>query len=407
MCYDLPGAKADTRLWLPAHEVEPAAAQQLRNLSALPWVYGIRVMPDCHVGSGATVGSVVAMPEAVAPAAVGTDIGCGMAAILTSLTAADLPDSLRKLRHQLEAAVPVGREAHSRSVNPKDLTIKGLVRRGGVSKEAQKGWAAFWNTFQSLPKAVVAQESRVRKQLGTLGGGNHFIELCLDEQDRVWVMLHSGSRNVGKLLAEYHITKAQALSHNTGLPDAKLAVFLSGTSEMAEYRRALEWAQEYAARSRAVMLALACQTLDALLPTKTITYTMVANCHHNYVSEELIDGQPMLVTRKGAIKAGAGDIGLIPGSMGTKSYMVRGLGNNASYQSASHGAGRAMSRGAAKRTFTVADLQKATEGVECRKDAAAVDEIPGAYKDIDVVIERQRDLVEVLHTLKQVVCVKG
>ncbi|RJO69866.1 RtcB family protein [Nocardia panacis] len=403
---ELPGTRARTLMWVPEQEIEQAALKQLRNIAALKWVHGVRVMPDVHLGKGATVGSVIAMRDAVAPAAVGVDIGCGMESVETDLTAADLPDNLHSLRSRIEAAVPVGFHAHPDPVDVARLGAE-FADSHGAAARATRGWTEFWRSFDALDPAVHARESKAHKQMGSLGGGNHFIEVCLDERDTVWILLHSGSRNIGKELAERHMTVAGSLPHNRDLPDRDLAVFLSGTPEMDAYRRDLTWAQEYAARNRAVMLSLVCRAVRDEFAERPVRFQTPISCHHNYVAEELIDGVPMLVTRKGAIRAGSGDLGLIPGSMGTRSYVVRGKGNPDSFQSASHGAGRRMSRTAAKRQFTIADLIAQTEGVESRKDAGVVDEIPAAYKDIDQVIAAQRDLVEVVATLRQVLCVKG
>ncbi|WP_067692088.1 RtcB family protein [Nocardia jejuensis] len=403
---ELRGTRARTLMWAHEHEVDAAALQQLRNIANLEWVHGVRVMPDVHLGKGATVGSVIAMRDAVSPAAVGVDIGCGMEAVRTSLRASDLPDSLRSLRSRIEAAVPVGFGAHDEPVNVNRLNaeISGQ-RAAGTTMRA--GWERFWKAFEMLDPAVHARESKAHKQIGTLGSGNHFVELCLDTEQRVWILLHSGSRNIGKEIAERHMSVARGLPHNKNLVDRDLAVFLSRTSEMDAYRRDLSWAQEYAARNRAVMLALVCKAVREEFDGHTVGFDETISCHHNYVSEEVIDGAPMLVTRKGAVRAGKGDLALIPGSMGTRSYVVRGKGNPDSFQSASHGAGRRMSRNAAKRQFTVADLVAQTEGVESRKDAGVVDEIPAAYKDIDQVIAAQGNLVDVVATLRQVLCVKG
>lgn len=394
----LAGTRAPVRVWTDPYGIEPQAARQLRNIGALPWVEGVAVMPDVHFGKGATVGSVIAMRQAVSPAAVGVDIGCGMSAVRTSLTAADLPDDLAGLRSAIEATIPVGFAQRDTAVDPR--RVRGLE---------QSGWDAFWRGFADLDKRVAQLETRAQRQLGTLGGGNHFIEVCLEQggadDGRVWLMLHSGSRNIGKELAERHIGVARRLPHNADLPDRDLAVFLAGTPEMAAYRRDLFWAQEYARRNRAVMLALLCQVVRDQFPQ--VGYDEPISCHHNYVAEESYGGVDVLVTRKGAIRAGRGDLGIIPGSMGTGSYIVRGKGNSDAYCSASHGAGRRMSRAQAKRTFSTADLAVQTAGVECRKDAGVVDEIPGAYKDITEVMAQQEDLVEVVAHLKQVVCVKG
>ncbi len=394
----LPGTRAPVRVWTDPYAIEPQAAQQLRNIGRLPWVDGVAVMPDVHYGKGATVGSVIAMRQAISPAAVGVDIGCGMSAVRTSLTAGDMPDDLGALRSAIEAAVPVGFAQRDSAVDPR--RIRGLD---------QGGWDAFWRQFATLTAKVAPLEGRAQHQMGTLGGGNHFIEVCLEQggpdAGRVWLMLHSGSRNIGKELAERHIAVARTLPHNADLPDRDLAAFLAGTPEMAAYRRDLWWAQEYARRNRATMMALLCGVVRERFPTAEFDEPI--SCHHNYVVEETYDGVEVLVTRKGAIRAGRGDLGIIPGSMGTGSYIVRGLGNPDAYCSASLGAGRRMSRGQAKRTFTAADLAAQTAGVECRKDVGVLDEIPGAYKDIAEVMAEQADLVEVVAHLKQVVCVKG
>lgn len=391
----LRGAKASTLLWAHEHEIEPAAAQQLRGIAALPWVHGVRVMPDVHLGKGATVGSVIAMEQAVSPSAVGVDIGCGVNAVRTSLTVDQL-DELAVLRAAIENAVPVGFRAH-------ETALGGRVLGRRLAAQAAK----LASSFGDLHEGVQHRESRAGQQLGTLGGGNHFIELCVDAEDRVWITLHSGSRNIGKELAERHIAVAKTLPQNTDLPDRDLAVFLRGTPEMDAYRRDLSWAQDYAMISRSIMLRLVKTVVAEHFAKAVVTFDDEINCHHNYVSEEEIDGRQMLVTRKGAIRAGKGDLALIPGSMGTGSYIVRGLGNPASFQSASHGAGRRMSRNAAKRTFTVDDLAAQTAGIESRKDAGIVDEIPAAYKDIHSVINAQKDLVEVVQHLRTVLCVKG
>jgi tRNA-splicing ligase RtcB (3'-phosphate/5'-hydroxy nucleic acid ligase) len=378
--------RANIHLWAPAAEVEPQALQQLENIAALPWVFHhVAVMPDVHYGKGATVGSVVAMKGAVSPAAVGVDIGCGMGAIETNLRAYDLPDNLETLRTAIEESIPVGFNSHS------------VIR-------SERFYELFLG-FSELSSKVQDLRDRALLQLGTLGGGNHFIELCLDTKQRVWMMLHSGSRNIGKTLAEIHIGAAKKLAHNADLPDPDLAVFLSGTPEMDAYRRDLFWAQRYAMENRSTMFDLYKDVMRSFF--QHVAFGTPILCHHNYVSEERHFGQDVIVTRKGAIRAGRGEMGIIPGSMGTKSYIVRGLGNADSFESASHGAGRRMSRGAAKRKFTVADLAAQTEGVCCRKDADVVDEIPGAYKPIESVMKNQADLVEVVAELKQVLCVKG
>ena len=388
----LRGQTVDVRLWTPVDEVESQALTQLRNIASLPWVAHVAVMPDVHFGKGATVGSVIGMRGAVSPAAVGVDIGCGMGAVRTSLVASDLPESLRGLRDDLEDAIPVGFDSHDALVKPQDPRLKGEVNDllGG---------------FDDLDPAVKDLGGRAAKQLGTLGGGNHFIELCVDTEQRVWLMLHSGSRNIGKSLAEVHMARAKKLKHNRALADPDLAVFLAGTEEMAAYRRDLEWAQRYAMINRRLMFDLYMQVMRRQFPD--VRFDEPVLCHHNYVAEETHHGEALLVTRKGAISAQAGQLGVIPGSMGTRSYVVRGLGNAESLHSASHGAGRKMSRGEAKRQFSVKDLAEQTRGVECRKDGGVLDEIPGAYKPIEQVMEYQKDLVEIVAELKQVLCVKG
>src|SRR5207248_5074937 len=379
------GRNVDVVAWADPAQIESVALDQLRNVSKLPWVFHhVAAMADVHYGKGATVGSVIAMKNAIAPAAVGFDIGCGVAAMRSSLTANDLPDSLHGLRSEIERAIPVGFEQHKHP----------------VQSDPQ-----LWADFQELTPAVRDLESKARHQLGTLGGGNHFLELCLDTEDRVWLMLHSGSRNIGKSLAEIHIGRAKKLAHNRDLPDRDLAVFLAGTKEMDDYRRDLFWAQRYARTNREAMLGLYQDVVRRFRPPTV--FGEAVHCHHNYVSEEVHFGEQVLVTRKGAIRAGNGDLGIIPGSMGTRSFIVRGLGNPMSFESASHGAGRRMSRGQARKRFTVNDLREQTKGVECRKDGGVLDEIPAAYKDIGKVMEQQKDLVEVVAELRQVLCVKG
>lgn len=400
----LSGAATPTLMWAHEHDVEAQALTQLRNIAALPWVEGVRVMPDVHLGKGATVGSVIAMRDAVSPNAVGVDIGCGMIGVKTSLTVDDLPDDLGALRSNFERAVPVGFHSHKNPVNIAkipEITARTLSHAFAARTDA------LWSRVGALHHGVDRLETRARKQLGTLGGGNHFIELCRDQEGNIWLQLHSGSRNIGKEIAERHVTIAKGLDHNLGLPDRDLAVFLAGTTEMDAYLHDLRWAQEYASRSREVMMRLIVDQVRRAFPTKNVTFEPAVNVHHNYVAEEVIDGQRLIVTRKGAIRAGRSELGLIPGSMATGSYIVRGLGNEASYFSASHGAGRKMSRNQAKKTFTLDDLATQTAGVECRKDAGVLDEIPGAYKDLDSVIAAQSDLVEVVARLETLLCVKG
>ncbi|MGW8553438.1 RtcB family protein [Streptomyces tubercidicus] len=393
---EVPGAQVPIRMWTDPAAVEDVAMQQLRNVATLPWIKGLAVMPDVHYGKGATVGSVIAMRGAVCPAAVGVDIGCGMSAVRTSLTANDLPGDLSRLRSKIEQAIPVGRGMHDDPVDP-----------GRIHGFPTARWDDFWARFDGVAEAVKFRQERATKQMGSLGSGNHFIEFCLDDDGVVWLMLHSGSRNIGKELAEFHMGQAQKLPHNQGLVDRDLAVFIADTPQMAAYRNDLFWAQEYARHNRAVMMGLFQDVVRKEFKKAKVTFDEVISCHHNYVAEEQYDGMDLLVTRKGAIRAGSGEYGIIPGSMGTGSYIVKGLGSAASFNSASHGAGRRMSRNAAKKRFSTQDLEEQTRGVECRKDSGVVDEIPGAYKPIEKVIDQQRDLVQVVAKLKQVICVKG
>lgn len=379
------------KLW--TDDIEDAALQQLRNIAKLPFIdsHGVAAMPDVHYGIGATVGSVIATQGAIIPAAVGVDIGCGMVAVRTSLEASDLPDTLSGIRLSIERGVPLGAGArHGRNVPDMDTD---LAARAHV-------------IFTKHPEV---ETQHWRAQLGTLGSGNHFIEVCLDEAQSVWVMLHSGSRGIGNIIGRYFIEKARKMMEQLfiTLPDRDLAYLSENTQDFEDYMQAVGWAQDYAMENRQWMLDEVIRNLRHHIP-KPFTLTEEAiNCHHNYVDLEHHHGRNVLLTRKGAIRAREGDLGIIPGSMGQRSYIVRGLGNPESYCSCSHGAGRRMGRKEARRRFTVADLEQQTLGVECRKDAAVLDEIPGAYKPIDEVMANQSDLVEVLHTLKQVLCVKG
>lgn len=401
----LPGTKAPVLMWAQEHEIEQSALQQLRSVSELPGLYGLRVMPDVHWGNGATVGSVIAMEQALAPAAVGVDIGCGVNAVKTNLFLEDLDASdLKALRTRFERAVPVGFNAHEREVNTVGLGI-------GSTKH-------FWEAFGNLNVEVDKKAKDAYCQLGTLGGGNHFIELCTDSKNQIWITLHSGSRGIGNLIARKHIDIAMGLPQNADLPKhlRELSLFYKGTPEMDAYRHDLFWAQDYAMISRKIMMALVKREMvEYFTPQesgnhgsfKVILFEDEINCHHNYVAEEVIDGKEMIVTRKGAISAKDGEYALIPGSMATGSYIVKGLGNEASFQSASHGAGRKMSRGEAKRTFTVEDVERTMVGIEARKDSGVIDEISLAYKDLDSVIAAQKDLVEVVEKLDTILCVKG
>ncbi|MEU3721666.1 RtcB family protein [Streptomyces sp. NPDC031705] len=393
---EVPGANVPIRMWADPASVEDSAMRQLQNTAGLPWIKGLAVMPDVHYGKGATVGSVIAMKDAVCPAAVGVDIGCGMSAVKTSLTANDLPGDLSKLRSRIEQAIPVGAGMHREAVDPGRLY--------GFSEE---GYSDLWERFDYLADAVKFRRDRALRQTGTLGSGNHFVEISIDMSGEVWLMLHSGSRGIGNELAAHHIGVARGLSHNQNLVDRDLAVFLAATPEMEAYRSDLFWAQEYAKYNRAAMMCLLKEVIRKEFRKAKVSFEREISCHHNYVAEERYDGMDLLVTRKGAIRAGGGDYGIIPGSMGTGSYIVKGLGNEKSFNSASHGAGRRMSRTAAKKRFTTRDLAEQTQGVECRKDSGVVDEIPGAYKSIEQVIDQQTDLVQVVAKLKAVVCVKG
>ncbi|NJD08135.1 MAG: RtcB family protein [Methylococcaceae bacterium] len=392
--------RVPVKVW--TDEIEPPAIQQLLNVAQLPIVHGhVAAMPDVHAGIGATVGSVIPTRAAIIPAAVGVDIGCGMNAVRLSLPAEQLPDSLAKLRSAIEAAVPVGFEqhpyskiqgaAHARSARPLMDRIDRIVGKHPGLMKMQRQFARTWIA-----------------QLGTLGGGNHFIELCLDEARQVWVMLHSGSRGIGNCMGRYFIAAARkrAEKDHLRLPDRDLAWLDEGSALFDDYWEAVQWAQDYALLNRRMMLELILEALRSRLPPFKVESEAI-NCHHNYVALEQHYGETVYITRKGAISAREAEMGIIPGSMGAKSFIVRGRGNAASFCSCSHGAGRRMSRTEAKRRFNRFDLAQQTEGVECRKDKGVLDEIPGAYKDIDRVMELQTDLVEVVHTLKQVLCVKG
>ena len=397
---DVPGG-VPVKLWTQGVPVEAQARQQLYNTARLPIVFShIAVMPDVHYGLGATIGSVVPTLRAIIPAAVGVDIGCGMMAAKTTLRAEDLPDNLAPLRAAIEQAVP-----HGRAPGPRDPGAW-----GDVPEAVDAAWATLAPEFQALcddhPRL---KNTNNRKHLGTLGTGNHFIEVCLDEQGAVWFMLHSGSRGVGNAIGTMFIdlAKQDAIRNNANLPDKDLAYFEEGACHFGEYVRAVGWAQRYAAINRAVMMERVIAAARTVISKPFDSHVEAVNCHHNYVQREVHFGQELLVTRKGAVSAQLGQLGIIPGSMGARSFIVRGKGNADSFHSCSHGAGRRMSRNAARRQFTLDDHARATDGVECRKDAEVIDETPAAYKDIDAVMAAQADLVEVVHTLKQVVCVKG
>ena len=388
--------RVPVKIW--TGDVDANARQQLANIASLPIIHHhVAAMPDVHLGIGATIGSVIATRKAIIPAAVGVDIGCGMVACRLSLGANHLDEkSLKKVFEQISRDVPVGREQH-----------RDERALASAARPFAKRLEAMLHKHPNLLKAV-GRHSKWVNQMGTLGGGNHFIEVCLDETNRVWVMLHSGSRGIGNALASYFIALARrdmeaSMIH---LPDRDLAYFEEGGAHFADYVEAVSWAQEYAMQNRREMVELVLCGLKRHLPSFEVTGEVV-NCHHNYVALEHHYGADVWVTRKGAIRARAGDRGIIPGSMGAKSYIVCGKGSAESFDSCAHGAGRRMSRTAAAKRFSAADLARQTEGVICRKDKGVVDEIPGAYKDIDTVMSNQSDLVDVMHTLKQLVCVKG
>ena len=390
------------KAWIKGVPIEDAAAQQLRNVARLPFVFKhVAAMPDVHWGMGATVGSVIATKGAIVPAAVGVDIGCGMAAAMTSLVAGDLPDNLAAMRSAIEAAVPHGRTDNG------GKNDRGAWGGGGpgLAGELADGLASIVEKHPKLDRAA----QRAPAHAGTLGTGNHFIELCLDEADRVWIMLHSGSRGIGNAIGSRFIELAKAEMRRwfVNLPDQDLAYLPEGSQHFDDYVEAVGWAQDYARINRELMMLAAVAAIKASLGREFEAGVVAVNCHHNYVSREHHFGENVFVTRKGAVRAREGDLGIIPGSMGAKSFIVRGKGNPDSFMSCSHGAGRKMSRAAAKKAFTLADHAAATAGVECRKDEGVLDETPGAYKAIDDVMAAQEDLVEIVHTLRQVLCVKG
>jgi len=394
---------APIKLWTHGVPLEDEARQQLINTARMPFIYKhLAVMPDVHLGKGSTIGSVIPTRGAIIPAAVGVDIGCGMMAVRSTLSAVDLPDNLHRLRTAIEKAVPHGR----------DMT-RGKRDSGSWGRPpglVDVYWRALLPGFRRLvDKAPKLEKTNNHVHLGTLGTGNHFIEVCLDEDARVWFMLHSGSRGVGNAIGRHYIELAQAdmRSHIANLPDRDLAYFEAGSQHFDDYIEAVGWAQNYARSNREVMMQHVIQAVRGEIAKPFEAEVEAVNCHHNYVQQETHFGQQVLVTRKGAVSAQKGQLGIIPGSMGARSYIVRGKGNPDSFCSCSHGAGRRMSRNEARRRFNVDDHARATDGVECRKDAAVIDEIPMAYKDIEAVMAAQSALVEVVHTLKQVVCVKG
>lgn len=397
-------AGVPVKAWTKGVPFEAEAEAQLRRVAALPFIYKwVAVMPDVHAGKGATVGSVIATNGAIIPAAVGVDIGCGMIAVETTMTASQLPDDLKELRSAIEAAVPHGRTNNG---GPGDRGAWGNVptRVAEAWKELEPGFKRIVERDPTIGRGVTPEH------LGTLGTGNHFIEMCLDERDHVWFMLHSGSRGVGNRIGSLFIERAKREMERwmIQLPDMDLAYLPEGSDHFGAYYDALKWAQDFARTNRALMMDA---TLEAVRKTGILPAfelgSEAVNCHHNYVAKEHHYGKNVWVTRKGAVRAGEGELGIIPGSMGAKSFIVRGKGNPQSFCSCSHGAGRKMSRTAAKKAFSLEDHARMTAGIECRKDADVIDETPGAYKSIDDVMQAQADLVDIVHTLRQVVCVKG
>lgn len=395
------GVGLPIKMWTRGVPVEDQAREQLFNVASLPFIFKhVAAMPDVHWGRGATVGSVIATKGAIIPAAVGVDIGCGMMAARTNLVASDLPDTLAPMRSAIEAAVPHGRTDNG-----------GVNDRGAWGEPHEYNYCiaddlrALVEKHQRLERAA----ARASHHIGTLGTGNHFIEVCLDEEQRVWVMLHSGSRGIGNAVGSYFIELAKAEMRRwfINLPDQDLAYLPEGSSHFADYVEAVTWAQNFARENRLEMMRAVLRAIERTLGRGIVLFENAVQCHHNYVARENHFGQNVIVTRKGAVRAREGDLGIIPGSMGAKSFIVRGKGNPESFMSCSHGAGRAMSRGAAKKAFTLADHEAATAGVECRKDEGVIDETPGAYKEIDAVMTAQASLVEIIHTLKGVLCVKG
>jgi tRNA-splicing ligase RtcB len=394
------GTRTPIKGWVRGVPLEERAREQLRNIATLPFVGPwVAVMPDVHLGIGATVGSVVPTRGAIIPAAVGVDIGCGMAAVRTTLTANQLPDDLAPLRHAIERGIPVGNGAGGNHRRIPDSVASALMQGELVAR--------LERIRERHPKI---RPDKVDRQAGTLGGGNHFIEICLDEAERVWVMLHSGSRGTGNLIGTYFIELARRELEKRvlgfHLPDRDLAFFLEDEPLFRDYIEAVSWAQDYARTNREVMMARVLHAMRHALPKFQLDREAV-NCHHNYVQRERHHGESLLVTRKGAVSAREGELGIIPGSMGARSFIVRGKGDADSFHSCSHGAGRVLSRTAARAQITLKQHRDATAHVECRKDQGVIDESPAAYKDIDAVMAAQRDLVDIVHTLRQVVCIKG
>jgi tRNA-splicing ligase RtcB len=388
MISEIKGKKVNAKLWVPAHEVESSALDQIRNVASLDPVVGVSIMADCHTGSSCTIGSVIAMKDAISPNLVGVDISCGMTAIKTSLEGSAIREKvLRKIHDGIRDRIPVGFNSHD--------SIHKMVR----------GYSG-WETFKDLTPAVHEFKDRAMHQLGTLGGGNHFIELSVDKDDRVWIMLHSGSRHIGLQIANAHVAIAKNLDHNKqGLPDKGLAYFIKGTKEYDQYMHDLMWAQHYAKINRRRMMTLVQGWLEHLYPS--IEFGHVISCHHNYAAKEVHDGEELIITRKGAIEARSGQLGIVPGAMGAKSYIVEGKGDKDSYCSSPHGAGRRMSRSKAKKKYRLQDLEETMNGIVCSVNKSTVDEIKFSYKSIDKVMEYSKDLVEPVYELKQIMNIKG
>lgn len=394
------------KAWVDGVTLDDNAKQQLFNVASMPFIHShVAAMPDVHWGMGATVGSVIATKGAIIPAAVGVDIGCGMMAVKTTLKAKDLPDNLAAIRYAIEAAVPHGR-----------------TDNGGANDRG--AWGNVPSNVQGCMRLLVADpcyervttnypdlvrhSTQAAKQLGTLGTGNHFIELCLDKEQNVWIMLHSGSRGIGNRIGSFFIEKAKEEMERwyISLPDKDLSYLVEGSKYFDDYWMALSWAQNYARKNRETMMNSVCSVLSKMLTGFALTEEAI-NCHHNYVSKEKHYGSQVFLTRKGAVSARKDELGIIPGSMGARSFIVRGLGNRESFCSCSHGAGRVMSRGEARKQISLEEHAEATRGVECRKDDEVLDESPRAYKDIQAVMDAQKDLVEIVYELKQVLCIKG
>lgn len=389
MPYTVEGAKLPIKMWTDPTKVEEEAKKQLRHVANLPFVLKhVAVMPDVHVGKGATIGTVAIMQDAIPPSMVGVDLGCGMVATSTNVSRKEIENFRPAIRLAIENAVPRGHNEHSKVENH----------------------VVDWFTNRGFYKALLPDDlfHKARRQMGTLGSGNHFIELCYDQEDRIWVLLHSGSRHIGLQLANYYIRQAKEdmARFHYDLPDPELAYLTKDRPAFDDYMYDLRWAQDYAAENRSQMLTTVISQLSAIIGRPVLTFTYV-NCRHNYATYERHYDEDVIVVRKGAIRAGVDELGVVPGSMGAASYIVKGKGNAESFCSCAHGAGRRLGRAAAKKQYTVQDLVALTEGIECRKDAGVLDEIPAAYKSIEQVMQDQTDLVEQVNVLRQVINVKG